>query len=366
MFNFFNKIRYFDSTLFVATGLLSLAGFSLLYSNAISSGLIQTLVRQGGFFLIGFAGLVFFSFFDYHRLAKANTWIYIVILISLVYLLLFGTEIRGGRRWISLGIVQIQMAEFAKISVILTVSRLLHLARGKINSPKYIIWSFALAAVPAALILNEPDLGSALVIFGIWGGTLLLSNIKKSYIFILICLAIISAGISWKFFLKDFQKDRIQIFLNPNLDPKGRGYNVRQASIAIGSGGVWGRGFGRGQQSQNNFLPEHKTDFIFAASAEEIGFAGVISLISLYFIILYRLVVICQKAKDDLGMYIAGGIFFLLFIHTMVNIGMNIGILPVTGIPLPFLSAGGSSLIATFISLGIAENIFLQSKMLRF
>lgn len=156
------------------------------------------------------------------------------------------------------------------------------------------------------------------------------------------------------------------VFLNPALDPKGRGYNVRQAAIAIGSGQITGRGLGQGLQGQNRFLPEWQTDFIFAAGSEEIGFLGSFSLLCLYFFLLLRLLKIAKRARDDLGMYIAGGVLLLFFCHLTINIGMNLGLLPVTGIPLPFLSAGGSSLVVGLAALGIAQNISLQSKALRF
>jgi rod shape determining protein RodA len=229
-----------------------------------------------------------------------------------------------------------------------------------------LVWSFSYVALPAILVLKGPDLGSALVIFAIWGGALLLSPIKKYILLILFGIFIISSAITWKFFLKDFQKDRIQVFINPSHDPRGKGYNVRQANIAIGSGWIFGKGLGHGQQSQNKFLPEKQTDFIFAAIGEEVGFFGSATMVLLYAFFLYRILNIMQKARDDLGMYIVGGAFFYIFVHIVINIGMNLGLLPVTGIPLLLTSAGGSSLLATFCLLGIIQNIAMQTKILRF
>jgi rod shape determining protein RodA len=166
--------------------------------------------------------------------------------------------------------------------------------------------------------------------------------------------------------LKDFQKDRIKVFLNPQLDLRGSGYSVRQATIAIGNGRIFGKGLAKGVQSQNKFLPERQTDFIFAATAEEIGFIGIVCLLSLYFFVFFRLLKIIRIVKDDLGMYIVTGTFFFLFLHVLINMGMNVGLLPVTGIPLPLLSAGGSSLLTSLIALGVVQNVVLQSKMLRF
>ena len=179
-------------------------------------------------------------------------------------------------------------------------------------------------------------------------------------------LAVIGAGLSWKFVLQDYQKRRVEVFLNPELDPRGRGYNVRQAVIAVGSGQVFGKGLGHGLQGQLNFLPERQTDFIFASASEEIGFVGNLGLIILYFLLLSRLIYIMRRAKDDLAYYIVGGVLFMMIGQIFINIGMNIGLMPVTGIPLPFLSYGGSSLLVVFISLGIVQNIARQSKALRF
>jgi rod shape determining protein RodA len=284
----------------------------------------------------------------------------------LIYLTVLGRHVKGSSRWISFGLLNFQVAEFIKISVILGLARLLYLRRGEINSWRNIIWSFLYAAVPAGLILLEPDLGSAVIIMVIWMGIILISPIQKKFLVVILLAACATAGIGWKFFLKPFERDRVLVFLNPQLDPQGRGYNVQQAAIAVGSGEVFGLGLGKGLQSQNKFLPEQQTDFIFSASSEEIGFLGSMALLALYLFLLFRLIKITRLARDDLGMYITGGVFFMFFAHVAINVGMNIGLLPVTGIPLPFISAGGSSLIVALISLGVVQNIAMQSKALRF
>ncbi len=366
MFSFFNRFKHFDIPLLVTTLLLALSGLALLYGTTLLENGKSVFYRQLVFFLIGVGVFLFFSFFNYHSLAKLNRFIYIILILLLVYLPLFGSEVRGGARWIDLGFFNFQPAEFAKAVVILGLGRLLYLKRGQINSWRTIIWSFLYALLPAALVIIEPDLGSAIIILSLWAGIILLSPIKKKYLAILFLCFLLAAGISWKFFLKDFQKTRILVFLDPQLDPKGKGYNVKQATIAVGAGQFTGRGLGKGVQSQHKFLPERQTDFIFAASGEEIGFLGSFSLLALYFFLLWRIVKIMRLAKDDLGMYLAGGAFFFFFFHALINIGMNIGIMPVTGIPLPFASAGGSSLVVSFLLLGLAQNVVSQSKMLRF
>jgi rod shape determining protein RodA len=366
LLNFLSKFKYFDSPLQWCVLLLSLAGLTILYSTTLSSDSASVFYRQLVFFVIGLVGFIFLSFFDYHTLAKANRIIYVLFVVLLVYLLVFGSLIRGGRRWINFGFFNFQPAEFVKLVIILALARFFYLRRGQINSWRTLIVSFLLAVIPAGLILLEPDLGSASVILVLWVGALLISPIKKKHLAILFFIFLAVAGVSWKFFLKDFQRDRVLVFLNPQLDPKGKGYNVRQAAIAVGSGQWFGRGLGKGLQSQNKFLPERQTDFIFAASGEEVGFVGTAALLGLYFFLFIRLLKITRMAKDDLGMYISGGVFFLLFFHVLVNVGMNIGLLPVTGIPLPFVSAGGSSLIVVMWSLGVVQNVAMQSKVLRF
>ncbi len=366
MLHFLNKFKYSDIPLQISVLLLTVSGLAMLYSISLSNENLGAFWKQLVFLGIGLVGFFFFSFFDYQTLAKTNRVLYIIFLVFLTYLLVFGGIVRGGRRWIDFGFFGFQPAEFVKIVVILGLARLLYLRRGQINSWSVLIWSFAYALVPTILVVLEPDLGSSLIILSIWAGILLVSPIKKKFLAILFLAFVSTCGITWKFFLKDFQRDRVLVFINPELDPRGRGYNVKQATIAVGGGQLTGRGLGKGVQSQHKFLPERQTDFIFAASSEELGFLGCSAVLSLFLFLFIRLILIAKRAKDDLGMYISCGVFFLLFSHVLINVGMNIGLLPVTGIPLPFFSAGGSSMIVTFIGLGIVQNIAVQSKILRF
>lgn len=322
--------------------------------------------RQVIYALGGVVIYLFFAFYDYHRLAKFNRISYFITLALLIFVLLFAREIKGSTRWIDLGFFQLQPAEFAKIVVILGLSRWMYLKRGQINSWKNIIITAVYTLIPAILIMREPDLGSSIILIGVWAGLLLISPMSKKYLITLVLLAAIFSGVAWQFGLHDYQQRRIEVFLNPDLDPRGQGYNVRQAIIAVGSGQLFGRGLGQGLQGQLNFLPERQTDFIFASASEEIGFLGVAGLLALYCFLFLRLLSIMKTARDDLAFYIVGGVLFMLFGQVLINIGMNIGLMPVTGIPLPFLSYGGSSLIVVMISLGIVQNIAKQSKSLRF
>lgn len=362
----FAKLKQFDIPLAMTSGLLILAGLALVYSTSVSSGTMEAFYRQLTFVIIGLTAYVFFAFYNYQNLAKLNRWAYPILILLLVILLFYGREVRGSTRWFNLGFFNFQPAEFAKIVVILGLSRWIYLKRGQINSWKNLSITFLYAFIPAVLVFLEPDLGSALILLSIWSGLILISPIYKRFLAALLIIFILAVGFSWQFLLKDYQRHRVEVFLNPNLEPRGRGYNVRQAIIAVGSGQFLGRGLGQGLQSQLRFLPEKQTDFIFASSAEEIGFLGCIGLLALYCYLLWRLVKIMHTARDDLAMYIVGGILFLFLPQIFINIGMNLGILPVTGIPLPFLSVGGSSFLVVMICLGITQNIAKQSKKLGF
>lgn len=362
----FQKLKQFDIPLALSSGLLILVGLALLYATSLSGNTMSVFYRQLLFVFLGIIAYVFFALYNYQNLAKLNRWAYLILIVFLIGLLISGRVVRGSARWIDFGFFNFQPAEFAKIVIILGLSRWMYLRRGQINSWKNLFLTFAYTSIPAVLVLAEPDLGSATILFCIWFGLILISPIYKRFLVALLIILVLLTGVSWKFFLKDYQKHRVEVFLNPNLEPRGRGYNVRQAIIAVGSGQLSGRGLGQGLQSQLKFLPERQTDFIFASSAEEIGFLGCIGLLVLYCYMLWRLIKIMRRARDDLAMYICGGVLFLFLPQIIINIGMNIGMLPVTGIPLPFLSYGGSSLLVVMICLGIVQNIVRQSQNLRF
>jgi rod shape determining protein RodA len=361
-----SRLKYFDMPLLIVSGLLLLIGLAIQYAVSLSGGTIEIFYRQLVFSIVGTGLFFLFAFYNYHRLSKLNRIAYLVLIAALIFLLIFGVQVRGSARWIELGFFRLQPAELAKVIVGLGLARWLYLKRGQINSWQNFLIAFLYAAIPAVLIFLEPDLGSAAIVMGVWFGLMLLSPLRKLYVVIFLIVALLFAGVAWKFVLKDYQHRRIEVFLNPDKDPKGKGYNVRQAIIAVGSGEMFGRGLGRGLQSQLKFLPERQTDFIFASASEEIGFIGVTALLALYYLLFRRLLKIIKYARDDLAMYITGGILFLFLAQVLINIGMNIGLLPVTGIPLPFLTYGGSSLLVTCIALGIVQNVASQSKALRF
>ncbi len=366
MKTFFERFKYFDLPLLIISSLLILAGLAVLYATSRSGDTMEIFYRQSVYVAVGIVLFILFSWSNYQQLAKLNRVAYVVLLFLLAYLIIFGDPIRGSARWIDLGVFNFQPAEFAKLVAILGLARWLYLRRGQINSFSSIILTFIYAVVPAVLIFLEPDLGSASVIMVIWFGMLYISKIKKLYLVAVILLVVLAAAFSWEFVLHDYQKNRVEVFLNPSLDLKDTGYNVRQAIIAVGSGQLTGRGLGKGLQSQLKFLPERQTDFIFASASEEIGFVGCVGLLALYYMFAWRLIVIMRRAKDDLGYYIVGGALFMFFTQVTVNIGINLGLVPVTGIPLPFLSYGGSSLMVMMIAMGLVQSVVRQSKVLRF
>lgn len=361
-----SAFKYFDIPLLAVTALLVLIGLAIIYSIAVTSDSMNLVYRQLAFVGIAFIGFFFFAFYNYQNLSKWHRLAYAFILASLVAVLFLGRDIRGSHRWIDLGFFNFQPAEFAKFVVIVGLARWLYLKRGQINSWKNILLSLLYVLIPGALILQEPDLGSTIIVLGIWFGMLLISPVKKQFILALIVGLLVVSGLTWQFGLRDYQRQRIEVFLDPALDPRGQGYNVQQATIAVGSGHLFGRGFGEGLQSTLRFLPERQTDFIFAATSEEVGFVGSLALLVLYALLLYRLFRALRQTKDDFSMHLIGGVLCMFFGQILVNVGMNMGIMPVTGIPLPLLSHGGSSMVVMLASLGLVQNVIVQSKTLRF
>jgi rod shape determining protein RodA len=362
----FTKLRGLDWPLAVVCLLLLVSGLVILYGISVVNQSASFFYRQLLVAIVGLGLAVLVAGYDYHRLVKLNRWVYIVSIMSLVFVLFFGRTAQGSSRWIDFGFFQFQPAELLKLVLVLGLARLFYLRRGEINAWRNVLVSMVYVALPAVLIILQPDLGSAGALCAIWAGLILLSPISKRTVGILLFVLAIGIGVVWQYGLRDYQRHRIEVFLDPELDPQGKGYNVRQAIIAVGSGQWAGRGLGQGLQSSLRFLPERHTDFIFATAAEEIGFFGSASLVVLFTCLLWRLVVLMQTTKDDLAYYILGGIFFMFFIQILVNIGMNMGIMPVTGIPLPFISYGRSALLVNMLAIGVVQNIAIQSKALRF
>jgi rod shape determining protein RodA len=316
--------------------------------------------KQIEFLAVGLVMMFIISLIDYHVLIDIIPWAVGISLISLVVVKLVGTKVLGARRWINLGHgVHFQPSEWVKLVLILAVARYFWGLSGRELTWPDIGKAFALVGIPMALVLIQPDLGTALTYFPILVMGLFLGGIRiKQVALILLALALVG-GIAWKSGkrLKPYQQARINAFINPDSDPTGSGYQIRQSLIAVGSGGIWGKGTNRGTQTQGDFLPIPYTDFIFAAFCEEHGFVGAIGVLLLYFLILMRLIQNAQTASDLPGSFIIMGVVAVIIFQIAVNVGMVVGLMPVTGIPLPLLSYGGSSVLFTFLALGIVMNI---------
>lgn len=309
--------------------------------------------------LIGLALMSIFALYDYRVLDSFSAKLYFLILLSLALLVIWGKTIRGTTGWIGLGSFHIQPVEITKVIMIIFLASFLSKKKTHLSPVVRTIASIILTAIPVLLILKQPDFGSAAVIIGIWAGMLFASGINKKIIFGLVVAGMLMASSGW-FILKDYQKERLINFISPYNDPRGSGYNVIQSTVAVGSGGIWGKGLGHGSQSQLNFLPEKHTDFIFAVMAEELGFVGSVVILGLFGILIYRIKETARLARDNFGYLLAIGISIMLFLQIFVNVGMNIGVVPVAGVPLPFLSYGGSSMVSVLIAMGIVQSIYIR------
>ncbi len=345
MQSIFSKINWPIS---ISSSFLLSIGILVIYSSSKELSFQQLL-----FAVLGFAIFLIVSQFDYRSIKGFIIPFYLLTIILLIVVQLLGVETRGAIRWIPVGIFNIQPSEFSKPVLILVLSQFwLRHKPNWINILKSLLWVLPLIF----LIFKQPDLGSSLTLVAIWIGILLANKVSPKKIVILAILVVFIVPIGW-FSLHDYQKQRIITFLTPNSDPLGRGYNLIQSTIAVGSGQFFGRGLGRGTQSRLQFLPEFRTDFIFASIAEEMGFVGSLLILSIYFFLLSYCLKVSEKAYDFFGFLIVFGVVSMLFFQTIVNIGMNLGLLPITGITLPLISYGGSSVIATLFSLGLAASV---------
>jgi rod shape determining protein RodA len=326
----------------------------LSFSLTILGSINQIYLEQQAISII-VAGIifVFFSILDYRVFALIPWSLYAIANISLVATFLFGSFSRGSIRWIDLGFIRFQQSEFAKPLLIIFFAVLMSKA---INTPKKYIQLLLIMMPPLALIFLQPDLGSTLIVGAVLGSQLLASSIPKKYLVMTVVTALIVSPLLWSV-LRPYQKERVMSFIAPASDPLGSGYNAIQAVISVGSGKVMGRGLGQGTQSQLKFLPERQTDFIFASISEEFGFLGSATIIAAYCWLLASIIRFAITANDEVGRLTSVGTFFVILLQAFVNIGMNIGLLPITGITLPLVSLGGSSLISIAVLLGVMTNI---------
>jgi len=360
----YSNLKRIDWLLFFNVLFLVLIGLAAIYSTTlnIEEATVFKFTRQLLFFLIGLFFLFFFAFFDFRHLANYYKLIYFLSLILLITVLIFGRTIRGTTAWLGFGNFLFQPVEFVKIGLIIFLSKYLSdYAKEFVFIKHLIITGLAVLAL-LILIGLQPDFGSAIIFFGIWLGMIFFTNLPRRYFIYLIIIILFFSIISWFFILADYQKERIVTLLNPNRDPLGSGYNVQQSLVAIGSGRFFGRGLGLGSQSQLNFLPEQQTDFIFSVICEELGFIGGALVLTFFALFFYRLIKVMKDTYDNFGNFLLLGFWLSFFIQFLINVGMNIGLMPVAGVPLPFLSLGGSSLLVSLISVGIIESVIRINK----
>ncbi len=359
------RFRDFDWVLLSFVLLLSLLSVLEIRSATAMTKFHGFHQKQMIFLGVGIVVMFLVSLVDYHRLLDIAPWAYGVGMFALIAVKLVGQKVLGARRWINLGGgAHFQPSEWMKLVLIVAAARFFWQV---VVSGRDLTWgdiakSFAMIGVPMLLVLSQPDLGTALTYSPILAAGLFLGGMKWRQATILVVVFGVLGGVVWKSgkVLKPYQKARLTAFADPNNDPKGSGYQIRQSLIAVGSGGLWGKGTNQGTQTQGDFLPIPYTDFIFAAFCEEHGFVGAVGVLLLYFLILVRLIQNAQTAADPPGTFIVMGIMAVTLFQVAINIGMCIGLMPVTGIPLPLLSYGGSSVIFTFLSLGIVMNIRMR------
>jgi rod shape determining protein RodA len=354
--SFRRLLSSFDYLLFTSALLLALLGILGVYSAGLQNPASTAFSRQLLWTGLGlFACFVVFSI-DYHYLVDYAFPLYVLSLLLLIAILVFGREINGSKSWIMFAGFQFQPSELVKVVVILMLTRYLSTLNQTYLRHPQLISLAVITMIPVLLVVMQGDLGTALMYFPILAGMMVISGIRMRLVVVAMAIALCLAPIGW-LFLKDYQKQRIRVTFDPDLDPKGIGYQTRQSQIAIGSGGLLGTGIGNGMQSQLGFVPEIHTDFIFALLAEEAGLLGACLVLMLYLCVLSRMIRIGEQARDRAGILIVTGIASLIFCHVVVNVGMTVGVLPAIGIPLPLLSYGGSSAISTYVALGLALNV---------
>lgn len=349
-----------DASLLGGILLLCIAGLTVLYS--ASGQDLGALARQGSRMVMGLVAMFFLARVRPSSLQLFTPWLYGFGVILLVLVLLVGSTGHGAERWLNLGFMKFQPSELLKLFVPMMAAWYLNDRRLPPNF-KTVVLTVMIITVPVLLVMKQPDLGTALLIASAGGAVLFLAGLSWRLIIVGLIVFSVSMPVFWHF-LHDYQRQRIMTMLDPTQDALGTGYHIIQSKIAVGSGGLYGKGWLNGSQSHLEFLPEHSTDFIFAVFCEEFGFMGVMVLLALYTFVLYRGFALAMMAKSTFGRLLAGSLVLTLFVYVFVNMGMVVGRLPVVGVPLPFISYGGTSLVTLMASLGILNGIYNHEKSL--
>lgn len=358
-----NSLHLLDGWLLVSTLALGTAGLWLLMGTVQGSPmLVEATQRQMAWFGIGLCGLAAMLVIDYRLIGRWAPLFYVANLAVLGSLLVFGSEVKGATSWIRLGPVSFQPSEPMKILTAMVLAQWFATRPEGVRTLPDLAMPALLAGAPAALILMQNDLGSASLFVCLLAGVVFFGGIRLRVAAVVLVAALALAGSAVPF-LKNHQRERLLVFLDGSRDLSGAGYNVRQSIVAVGSGGVVGNGWGEGSQAVHRFLPEAHTDFIYASAVEQTGLLGGLVLIALYGVVMWRMLAIAGGTRDRFGGLLVAGLASVFFGHVVINIGMNVGLLPVTGLPLPFLSYGGSFLLATWITVGLVLNVALRKTL---
>jgi len=353
----FKKLDY---QIILLTVLIFIIGILFQYSVSYQkdvSPINNPAIKQLIWVFVGFCIFALVLNLGYRRIISASYFLYAIVLCLLVVVLIFGRQRLGAQRWIQVGIFNIQPSEFTKLSLILTLAYYLGSRHNNVSHAKSFLVPLFLTAIPAFLILKQPDLGTALVLFPVFLSMIYVFGVGIKYIIGFLISGMLFMPLFWHI-LRPYQKQRLLVFINPNMDPLGAGYTIIQSKIAVGSGKLFGKGWLSGTQNYLNFLPERHTDFIFSVVGEEWGFIGSVFLFALYFLLIKRMLHIMDITENIYGRLLIAGVATMIFFQVVVNIGMTIGLFPVVGITLPLISYGGSSLLTTFIGVAMVLSIY--------
>ena len=363
------RLRDFDPVLLIAALGLVTIGTLLIYSGSLNKfgdpsavDFAHPVVRQAIFAAVGLFMALMLARLDYRVLGVLSIGLYIVGVAVLVFVLTAGETTYGSRRWIDIGGTPVQPSEIAKLVVIIAIAKYLADHQDSIGQLRVFLTSLAIAAVPTALVFAQPDLGSAVIFAAIWLGMVVVAGAKWRHIGGLLAVGIIMVPFMFAGLVTDYQRDRVAVWLDPSADPQGAGFQSLQAEIGIGSGGLVGKGLTEGTQTQLDYLRTETTDYVFSILGEELGFLGALLLFSLFILLLWRGLRVAELSSDLFGRLLATGMVIFILLQAFINVAVNIGLLPVTGIPLPFVSQGGSSLVTLFIGLGILQSILLRHR----
>ncbi len=361
----FDFVMVFSALTLVLIGLLLIYSGSLSFYDGPLTSFASPVFKQVIFACVGITAMLVVSKVDYHYLTHYAWVMYAAGIISLVAILAVGQTAYGSTRWFDLGPIQVQPSEFAKLATILALARYFSEHGGDARDLKTLLISLAIVTPVSALVFVEPDLGTSIVFFAIWLGVVVVAGVSRRHLLIMGAIFLAVFPFIWTFAIADYQVERVSVLVDSNEDSLGAGYNVNQSKIAVGSGEWLGKGWKNGDQTQLGYLKVATKDFIFSLLSEEFGFVGCMGVFGLYILLLMRGVRAAQIAGDPAGQLVAVGIVMLILMQTFINVAVNLSIFPVTGIPLPFVSQGGSSLVSLFISLGILQSVVMRHRAYR-